>query len=152
MLTRFAAMRTAVRAMRPARRMFAMRRARSARTRTRAGIELNGGDGTLVDALQPHGRAQHHQVLIERLDASGQANAIDEINFDALALFARSVHEVVLRVRFCGRHGRCVWKNGCSPGFYIGPRARALFGRTDAHYNGLWTRKHPLNTMCNVTL
>ncbi len=25
-------------------------------------------------------------------------------------------------------------------------------GRTDAHYNGLWTHKHPINTMCNVEL
>jgi hypothetical protein len=46
----------------------------------------------------------------------------------------------------------CVWKYGCSPGFYMGRRIRALIGELVAHYNGLRAHKHPLNTMCNVAL
>jgi hypothetical protein len=84
---------------------FPMSRTRSPRARACSRIELDGRNGALVDALQPDGRAQHHEILIERLDTSRQTDAVDEIDFDALALFARGVHEVVLRMRFCGvRH------------------------------------------------
>ncbi|SIT39875.1 exported hypothetical protein [Paraburkholderia ribeironis] len=94
------------RAVRATRGVLAMRRASRARRRSRAGVELDRGDRALVDALQADRRAQHHQVLIERLDAPGQANAVDKVDLDALSFFARSVHEVVLRVRFCGSHGQ----------------------------------------------
>src|SRR6478752_5348194 len=94
------------RAVRAARSVLAMRRTARARSRTGSGIELDRRDGALVDALQADGRAQHHQILIERLDAPCQADAIDKVNLKALSFFARSVHEVVLRMRFCGSHGQ----------------------------------------------
>src|SRR5690242_4887607 len=78
---------------------------RAAWPRAGAGIELDRRNPALGNALQPDGCAQHDEILIERLDASSQTDAVHEIDFDALALFARCVHEVVLRMGFCGiRH------------------------------------------------
>ncbi len=92
--------------MRPAWRVLAMRRPGCARGRACAHVKLDSGDGALVDALQANRCAQHYQILIERFNASRQPDAVDEVDFDALSFFARSVHEVVLRMRFCGRHGQ----------------------------------------------
>ncbi|KOS89513.1 hypothetical protein DM50_4053 [Burkholderia mallei] len=77
-------------------------RARAASARTGAArVELDRRDGAFIDALQADGRAQHHQILVERLDATRQSNTVDEINFDALAFLARGIDEVVLRMGFC---------------------------------------------------
>jgi hypothetical protein len=92
--------------MRAARGVLAVRRPPGPRRGTRAGVELDGRNGALVDALQADRRAQHHQILIERLNTPRQANAVDKIDLDALSFFARCVHEVVLRMRFCGCHGQ----------------------------------------------